>query len=148
MATAWPNVVGWLITTLPTLPGWSTVEIYDGNPAEGDFPDDYVTVGYSGNDQAGSYTLTPDDDGFSVQEAGTVRSQLVCATDGVDAAGARVRLFVLVDALNAKVRADRTLGGVLSAQGTVDLAVDVESIQNPTGTAAFVSFTLSYYTVT
>jgi len=37
---------------------------------------------------------------------------------------------------------------VVSPQGTVDLAVDVESISNPSGAAATVVFSLTYYTVT
>lgn len=148
MSTTWPGVVGWLVTALPNLPGWSAVTVFDGPPVTAGPPSDYVTVGFVDNEQAGSYTQTADADGFSVDETGTVRCRLVCTTSQVDMPGTRVRLFALVDAVAASVRTDRRLGGVLSAQGTVDLVVNVESIVNPTGTATSCVFDLNYYTVT
>ena len=147
MATQWPLVVARLLTLLPTLPGWAAVSVLDGPLISADVPTDYVTVGYVDNDQAGSYTQTQDPNGFQYIETGTVRSQLNCTTGDTDLMGMRTRVFALMDAIEAAVRADRRLG-VLSAAGTSELDVDVLSLQNSAGTAQQLTFTLHYQTVT
>ena len=148
MAAQWPLVVARLLTLLPTLPGWSAVTVIDGPLVSADVPTDYVTVGYVEGDNAGAYTTTQDPNGSQWAEAGTVRSQLNCVTGDADLAGMRTRVFALADAFEASVRADRTLGGVLCTYGTSELDVDVLSLQNSSGTAQQLTFTLRYFTVT
>jgi len=147
MAAQWPLVVARMLALLPSLPGWGQVTVYDGPPVTADIPTDYVTVGYVDNDQAGSYTQTQDPNGFQWQETGTVRSQLNCVTGDTDLPGVRARVFALMDAVEAAVRADRRLG-VLSPYGTSELDVDVLSLSNSSGTAQQLTFTLHYFTVT
>ena len=148
MAAQWPRVVARLLTLLPTLPGWSAVTIYDGLPITLDVPTDFVTVGYVAGQVAGNYSSVQDPNGFQWAETGDVQSQLNCATGDSDLSGVRARAFVLADALDASVRADRTLGGVLSPAGTSELSVQVESLENAAGTAQSLLLTLHYFTVT
>ena len=147
MAAQWPLVVARLLALLPTLSGWSNVVVIDGPLVSADVPADFVTVGYVADDQAGSYNQVQDPNGFQYVETGTVRSQLNCATGDTDLPGMRTRVFALMDALEAAVRLDRTLG-VLSPAGTSELDVDVLSLSNSSGTAQQLTFTLHYQTVT
>ncbi len=148
MAAQWPRVVTWLVATLPNLPGWSGVAVYDGPPTTGDNPVQYVTVGYVENDLAGTYSLTQDPGGFQWQETGEVRSQLVVNSGDSDLSGLRVTLFGLADALEANVRADRTLGGTLSLRSQVTFTGEVLSVTNQQGSAQAAVLTLRYFTVT
>jgi hypothetical protein len=59
----------------------------------------------------------------------------------------RSQAFALMDALDAEIKRDRRLG-VLSQEGTSDMAVDVLADQTGDGTAVSLVFTLTYYTVT
>jgi hypothetical protein len=147
MAAQWPLVVARLLELLPTLPGWSGVDVLDGPPVTAEVPTDYATVGYVADDNAGAYTTVQDPNGFLSVEDGTVRSQLSCVTGDVDLASTRIRAFALADALDAAVRADRTLG-VLSPAGTSELVVDVITAQNGNGSGQSLIFTLHYQTVT
>jgi len=147
MATQWPLVVHRLVTLLPTLPGWEQVVVFDGPPITGDDPNQWCTVGYIADDKAGNYTTTQHDDGFSRHETGEVRSEVVCNTGDDDLAGVRGRMFALLDAVDAAVRADRRLG-VLSAEGTSTFAVEVLSVKDAQGTAQGATFALHYTTVT
>ncbi len=148
MATAWPSVVGWLLTTLPTLSGWSSVVVIDGPPVEAILPDDYVTVGFISDGTTGALTLDPDPDGFSIVEVGDVRCELACVTGQADLASMRARVFGLFDSLAAAVKADRRLGNVLSPQGFATLTVDPQVIVNATGTSAALVFSLNYTSIT
>ena len=148
MATQWPRVVARLLTLLPTLPGWSAVAVYDGLPITLDTPTDYITVGYVANQVAGAYTTVQDPNGFQWAETGTVEAQLNCTTGDSDLPGMRARVFALADALDASIRADRTLGGTLSPAGTSGLDVTVDSLENSAGTAMSLLLTLYYQTVT
>ena len=148
MAAQWPLIVARLLVLLPTLPGWSDVAVIDGLPLTADIPTDAVTVGYVTDDNAGAYTTIQDDSGFQWQEMGTVRGELSCVTGDTDLASMRTRMFGLIGAFQDSIRADRTLGGVLSPTGTVDLQVDVRSVQDVSGTEQSAVFTLTYFTIT
>ena len=150
MATVWPNVVNWLLTTLPTLPGWSAVAVIDAAPVPGGQDDtSYITVGYTGTgDTGGQYTQTESLDGFGVDEAGHVLCDLVYQTGDDQMSVVRSAAFALVDALRARVKSDRTLGGVLSPNGTVSISVDPLNVQNTAGVAQSLLLTFAYTTVT
>lgn len=149
MAAAWPLVVNRLVAHLPSLPGWSGVTVVDGQAIGADYPGDFVTVGFvDGEDFAGTYEQTRNGEGGwqgALEETGTVRSELACQTGDVDLPGMRARAFALVDAWEAWVSADETLG-VLGHSSTSSLAVDVQPIQNQAGTAQRLTVTLSYFT--
>jgi hypothetical protein len=153
MAAQWPLVVAKLVAYLPTLPGWSVVSVFDGPPVTDDSPPNYCTVGYvlstnSTDDHSGSYSTTQDPSGFRIQETGEIMSQLTVQTGDVDLPGMRGLAFSLTDALDASIRVDRTLGGVLAPESTVDLAVQPLSVQNRDGTAFSVVFNVRYFTIT
>jgi hypothetical protein len=147
MGAQWPLVKARLIALLPTLPGWSAVTVFNGPPVTADVPTDYVTVGWETDDQSGSYMQVQSPDGFRYVETGEVRNQLNCLAGDIDLDAVEARAFVLMDALESAVRADRRLG-VLSPEGTVDLEVDLRPLQTSGGSAQALVFTLHYQTVT
>jgi len=147
MATQWPIIKARLIALLPTLPGWSGVTVINGPLVSADVPDDYVTVGYVADDQAGTFNTQQDPNGFQRIEVGTIRSQLNSTTGDTDLDAVEARMFALFDSLDAAVRADRRLG-VLSPAGTSECEGEVLSLKNANGTAACLVFTLLYQTVT
>lgn len=147
MAAAWPLVVDRLVAWLPTLPGWTGVPVYDGPPVTGDAPLTYVTVGFVvGEDFGGSYEQTRNGEGGwqgALEEAGTVRCEVVAATGDVDLPSMRARVFALVDAWDAGIAADETLG-VLGSSSIASLAVDVQPLQTDRGTTQRLTVTVSY----
>ena len=148
MASQWPLVHARLVALVEGLDP-APDATYDGPPVTGDSPTTYATVGYVyGEDSAGEFT-TDTTNSYQIAETGSVRGEFV-ATDGApDALSAvRAKAFALTDALEAAVRSDRTLGGVLSAQGTATLRVDVVPSQTTSGAMQRLSFTLDYFTVT
>jgi hypothetical protein len=67
--TAWPLVLGRLLTLLPTLSGWTGVAVYDGPPVTADVPIDYVTVGWvPGEDFGGSFEQVDEPGGMLTRE--------------------------------------------------------------------------------
>lgn len=146
MATRWPAVRARLVELLPTLPGWADVSVYDGPTVTGEAPEEYATVGYvADEDAAGSFEHERAGDGFRVEERGFVRCELVVLTGSADLPTVRDRAFALIDALEQEIRRDRTLG-VLSAEGTARLVVDVVPVQNSAGAAQRLVFSLDYFT--
>lgn len=143
-AAWWQVVINRLVASLPTLPGWSTVSIFDGPPVTGDAPRDYVTVGFvSGEAFAGTYDRLRGEANL-VEETGTIRSELVCLTGDVDLPTVRARAFALADAWEAWVEADQTLG-VLGPSATASLAVDVAPAQTTEGAEQRLVLTLTYF---
>lgn len=151
---AWPRIVDWLVASVPTVDGWADVRVFDGPQVSGDEPLQAFTVGHvpsgpSGDVQAGSYVRQRNTDGYLTDETGDVRSALVCRTGTTgDLAAQRGIAFALVDSLESFIRADRTLGGLLSANGTADLEGEVQSVAVADETLQTVVVTLRYYTFT
>ena len=50
MATQWPLLTARLVALLPTLSGWSAVQVFDGPPVTSEIPTSYCTVGYVDDD--------------------------------------------------------------------------------------------------
>ncbi len=149
MAAAWPRLLDRLVVLLPTLPGWSGVVVYDGEPVTSEYPPEYVTVGFApGEDFGGSYEQTRNGDGGwqgALEESGTIRSELVVWSGDSDQLPAhRARAFALVDAWEAEVSRDERLG-VLGPSSTSSLAVDVQPAQTGDGSAQRLIVTLSYF---
>lgn len=148
MSAAWPQIAGWLVTTLPTLSGWSTVTVYDGEPDTGDSPTDYATVGWTASgDTAGEFTEVTSEDGLFVAEQGHVFLDIVCQTGDTDLASVRTRCFGLLEPLRALVKADATLGGLLSANGDVSITGQPLNIKNQAGVAQAIVVTFGYSTL-
>jgi hypothetical protein len=148
MSAAWPAVAGWLLTTLPTLPGWSGIVVYDGEPDTGDSPTDFATVGFTtSGDVGGEFTEVVSDDGLFVNEQGHVYVDIACQSGDSDLATVRSRCFGLLDSLRAVVKADHTLGGVLSANGDVSIICQPLNIKNQAGVAQAIVVTFGYQTI-
>jgi hypothetical protein len=143
--TVWPQVCNYLVAAIPDL--WPAVKVFDGAPVTGDNPDDYVTVGHVTDDTAGTWQQAAGDDGTWVHEVGTVRAELVVQTGDDDALPiVRARASGYIDILDAQVRADQTLGGILSTNATVLLGADVQGVKS-NGTAFVVILTLTYTSI-
>lgn len=149
MAAAWPLVKRRLVALLPTLPAWAGVRVFDGPPVTGEVPAEYCTVGFVlGEDFGGTYEQTrTGENGWEgcLEETGQVRCEIVCQTGDVDMAAMQDRAFTLVDAWEAAVSADETLG-VLGPASSASLAVDVQPTQTNTGTVQRLTVTLTYLT--
>lgn len=148
MAAQWPNVKAWLVATIPTLPGLSDVLTSSGFPTWGDSPARYVTVGYVTDDHGGTYQQMQQYDGTVWQETGEVRSEMVAQFGDQDPTLAEASVFAIADALEVAIRADHTLGGLLSRDGTAESIFEVHSIANADGTATGLIHSLRYSTVT
>jgi hypothetical protein len=147
MPAAWPLLLDRLVVLLPTLPGWTGVVVYDGEPVTSEYPPEYVTVGFvPGEDFGGSFEQTRNaETGWEgcLSESGTVRSEIVVwSGDSNQLAAHRARAFALVDAWEAEVSRDESLG-VLGRPATSSLAVDVQPVQE-NGAAARLVVTLTY----
>jgi len=144
---AWPRVLAWLEATLPTLPAWVGVPVYDTDVVTGDVPLRYAVVGRtSPDDVSGNFVRQPDPSGLVV-EAGTVRLHIVTRTGDVDPAAMRSQGFALLEPLEAVIGLDQTLGGVLGQLGQVDLTVDVNSESTEGGTAQSLVVSVNYSTL-
>jgi hypothetical protein len=138
---ALPLVIDATLALLPTLSGWSQVTVYDGPQVTGDTPRDYVTVGFvDGEDFGGTFDPIPGL-GDLLEEAGSLRSEIVCWTGDVDFPGMRTRAFALFNAWNAAVQDDVSLGGVVTA---ASLSGEVVPVQNDKGSAVRLVATLAY----
>jgi len=143
---AWPGVVNYLVATLPTLPGWGTVDVFDGMPVTGSDPTDWVSVGYITDDHGGTFTRNNNPDGSGVDEVGDVRCDLTCQSGNTGLVDVRARAFTLASALDRQLAADDTMSGVLSQNGTTTLTVGVLSIEAPAGVAQSLTLVVAYTT--
>lgn len=148
MTTRWPLLVDWLLTTLPGLPGWDAVDIYDTNPITGTNSAAYAIVGHTGEDTGSGDYLRQIDPSTLVDEAGTVRMLLVFRAANFDAAAVRAAGFTLMDAFEDAITTDQTAGGALSTVGTISLAVDVQSGSTDQGVAQSLVISVNYSSLT
>ena len=148
MAAQWPLVKAWLVATVPTLPGMSDILVTAGPPVSGSAAARYVTVGFVTDDAGGTYQQAQSYDGTVWDEIGEVRSQIVAQSGGSQQSAPEAGAFAIADAIDAAIRADRTLSGVLSDNGTVESAVEIHSISNANGNATALVHVLRYTTTT
>lgn len=154
MSAQWPLIVKQLANVwLPGLSGWGSVTVTQGRLTTPVATPQWCTVAFVESDdiRVGNYRQTRDPDGAQYQETGNVLCQLNIATADTSATAVATQqdaLFVLLDSLEASVRADRTLGSVLSLDSSLDLLVEVLSGLTGQGTAESAVVTFNYYTVT
>ena len=141
--TAWPVVVNRLVALLPTLTGWSAIDVHDGPPVSLDNLS-YCVVGSTDNGPSGSYRPTRGGDGWTVEESGSVSCRLVIEASEEDIAASRATAALLMDALSASILTDQTLG-VLRAGSTTELNVSISALQNQQGSAQTLDFTVNYF---
>jgi hypothetical protein len=146
----WPLVVNRLVTLLPTLSGWSGVQVFDGRPVVVENVD-YCLVGYANEDDQGNFDLGTFGEELSAvgnafeQETGTVDCQVSCNSGDDDLSVVRARLTALFDSLAASLKADRTLG-VLPYGSVASVAAQIVGTKNAQGTGITAIFTVSYVT--
>ncbi len=147
MSLTWPKVPPALLVLLPSIPGWATVEVYDGPPVTASAPPAYCTVGFVLEEaSAGDWEQNVGVVDGLLDETGAVRCELVLTTGDVDLASVRTRAISLMDALSSALIADQTLGGVLAHGCTVTLSGDFLPAQHPKGATIRVPFSVSYST--
>lgn len=149
MATQWPVVHARLVDLLSNLGSpWSGVSVFDGPPVTARVPDAFCTVGFVSDEEAGgAFTHDRAGNGFQLEETGHVRCELVTQSGPTNLATVRARAFELIDALEAEIRRDQTLG-VLPQGSTTNLAVDVLPVQTTNGAMQRLTFSLNYFTRT
>lgn len=141
----WPQVASGLVTLLPTLPAFADVPVYDGAPLSGDSTASYVAVGWVlDEDGGGTCSFVQSGDGWHQTETGEVRCEVYSSNGDGDLAAARTAAFGLVEAVQAAIGTDRTLGGVLPVGSSCDLSVDVVPTQNSSGAGQLLVMSLSY----
>jgi hypothetical protein len=144
----WAAVVDYLLTLLPTLSGWSQVAVYDTDPITSDTPAAYAVVARTSDDNtSGSFIRSEQPSGL-ILESGTVRVHIVTRTGDIDPAGMRVSGFALLNAMEAALLADQTLGGILGVLGTLDLTVDILSVAATGGVAQSLIVSTNYTSLT
>lgn len=141
----WPQVAAQLVTLLPTLPAFSGVPVYDGAPLAGDETPSYVAVGWVlDEDGGGSCSFVQSGDGFHLDETGEVRCEVFAGNGDGDLSAARTAAFALIDAVQAAIGLDRTLG-VLPFGSSCDLSVDVVPSQSSSGAGQLLVMSVNYF---
>lgn len=147
MSAKWPAVKGWLVTSFTGLTSLANGgKVFDGPPATKAAPLRFVTVGFVQDDNGGTFSQQSEYDGLVWSETGDVRSKIVVNSGSAATSSTQGAAFAIVDELNALIEKDHTLGGTLSPEGTVSVAVDVLQIGNARGTATELVLTLTYTT--
>jgi hypothetical protein len=144
----WPDVYQGLLTLLSSLPAFSGVPVYDGQPITQDYPAAWVTVGFVIDDSAGQFAQVRDTSDFATVETGDIKCHLAAVDGGTDLSVTRTKAFGLLAAWQAAVEADQTLGGAIPAGSVVHLSTAVLDPQNQQGSATSLLVTVSYQTLT
>ena len=147
MSAQYPLIVARLVVLLPTLGGFGPFTVNDGPFVATDPPPNYVLVGATSGEEAGSYAIEQAPDGFRWQERGLIHNEVLAGTGDSDPAAARTVVQAALDGIDAAVRVDRRLG-VLSAEGTSSFMVTLAPVLDIQGSAFYARFALNYFTVT
>lgn len=145
MAALWPQVQSQLVALLPTLPALAGVPVYDGPPLADEAPKDFVVVGAgNGTDVGGGYVQSPGPVDGMTEETGVVLCEFVSWSGDEVLSAVRSRVFGFVNALEASLLADQTLG--LFAQGaTTTLSAEVLPQQNTSGAEQRLVVSVHYF---
>lgn len=145
----WPDVYTALLALLPTLPGFTGVQVYDGQFVGNDYPTDYVTVGFQSDDGAGSFIQQPDPSCFATTEVGDIKCLMSSNSGDTDPAADRARVFAMFTALQTEVTRDQTLRGALAdCNHVVTLSAQVVALENTAGAASSLLVSVAYQTTT
>jgi len=146
---AWPAVKAALAAGAESLPEFSDTTVFIGPQSTKAAPTKMLEVGFVNDENnAGTYERSLAYDGTVWSETGEVRSTIVAQSGDADPSVAEGDAFDMADALVAWAQNDPTLGGVLSLDSEVRMAVDVLTIANARGTATELVLTLTYTTTT
>jgi hypothetical protein len=148
MSASWPLVVGYLLDTLPALPGWSGVSVFDTDPVTAAAPATYAVVARTTDSStSGNYSRAIAPSGL-VSEAGAVRVHIVTRAGSVTPLQVRADGFTLANALESKILGDHSLDGVLGEAGTVSVATDVQSFADANGVGQALVVSINYTSLT
>ncbi len=143
----WPKVPAAVIALVEAIPAWSQVKVFDGRPVMTAPPPLRFTVGYVEDEGgAGDFNQEPGDVDGLREETGAVRCELVAQEGGSSLSAKRAQVADLIDALDAALRADQTLGGLLSQGDSVVLGADFLPVQNTSGASVRVAMSIQYVT--
>jgi hypothetical protein len=123
MVTKLPAVITALIAVWQPVAGPDDA-VYDSVPVGSDIPLRWVTVGWAEDDAGGSTGTIHHQqmyDGSVWGEQGTVLAEIVAQSTTDLLPVVRASAFAFYDDLFAAVEADRTLGGVLSPDSSIQL---------------------------
>lgn len=124
--TKWPAIADALLTLWGAAAG-PTDGVYDGPPVTVDTPLRWVTVGWAEDEAgaaSGSSRRVQVYDGSFWGEQGTVLCEIVAQAEDPDLSAVRASAFEFYDTLAGAVEADRTLGGALSLDSSIDIQAD------------------------
>lgn len=145
MTVYWPVVQARLVALLPTLPGYTGVVVAQGRPMQDADADRIVSVGYSTrSDGAGSYSHVDGQPDGMRGEQGSVVCEFATRNGDSDPDDAADDAFALVEALDASIRGDQTLG-VLPKSSTSNLSVDVAAAQDTAGAVVRLVVSVNYF---
>lgn len=148
MRLAAPLVIAAHVETLPTLPGWDTVAVFEGAFTRRDDMTRWATVGYVPNADGPAVHLEPVPDGQGQnREEGTVACSLVVAAADVPAA--RAASSDLLAAWSQWLATDRTMAGAggqarLLGGSSAHLIADVVLTTTRGGATASALVTITY----
>lgn len=145
----WPVIYNRLLVWLPALSAFTSgpTPVYDGPPDASDQTPTFMTVGYvQDEDGAGSFSQERAGNGFQTVETGTIRGEVYAGNGDGDLAAARAAAFALVDAIQAGLVADQTLG-VLPQGASLSLTVDPRSLTEE-GAAVYLPLSINYVVTT
>lgn len=151
MSSVLRDVRGYLTTLYGTaLPG---VQVFEGPRNRGSTPKKYLLIGVNGLDEleagmrSNQVSSSLSGDGWR-DEAGEVDSTAVVWTGGEDMTQIRLEAEAMVDACEAALSADRTLGGLLRLTGLAEITgLDIREQRTTKGPSVEAVFTTSYNTV-
>lgn len=147
VATALPQMIDALISTLSSASSLSGVRVFDGPEIDGSYPGDFIAVGHDGTDdgdvQAGSGRQQYLELGNRRQfEDGSVSCFLAAWDGGTSLAARRVRAFALLSAIDTLIRSDPSFGGVCLYSSLDSYAVNYR--QTDLGAAVVIDFSVAY----
>lgn len=145
----WPKIPPAILALAPTITGWADVTVYNGEPVPRPSDGRYFIVGLVTDEtSAGTFNQEPGTVDGLRDESGEVRCELAIGVGESDVLDVVLSdAYVLLNALDAALRADETLGGVLTGASFVTLAGDFVPIKS-NGTAVRVPLSIQYFAQT
>jgi hypothetical protein len=142
-----PLILAAHVDTLPTLPGWAGVAVYEGAALRRDDVTEYLTIGYVAGaaDATVSFEPMPTAQG-QLREAGTIASQLIVGA--ADVATARARVTDLLEPWVEWLGSSRTLGGRLLPESQLSVTIDLARATTRAGAPANALVTITYTATT
>ncbi len=142
----WPKVRAALPAFVASVHGWGSVEVFNGPPVTQGAPADWCSVGFVKDEgSAGDFNQEQGDLDGCREETGEIRCELVLKGDEGSMTELHLRASAYLDALDAALRADQSLGGLLGQGDSVVLGADFLPVQNTSGASVRVAMSIQYF---